>query len=56
MPKITSEFERFDHTMQRLIKVPHGEIQAKLDAEKLAKKKRKAKKPSASVRASGGKD
>ena len=52
-----SEFERFDQTMRQLMKVPHEEIKAKLDAEKAAKeKKRKAKKPSASDRASGEKD
>jgi len=56
MPKITSEFERFDHTMQRLIKVPHGELQAKLESEKRAKQKRKAKRPSASGRAASEKD
>jgi hypothetical protein len=44
-----SEFENFDSTMRTLMKVPHSEIKAKLDAERRAKKKRKAKKqPSAS--------
>jgi hypothetical protein len=52
-----SEFDNFDRTMRQLITVPHSEIKAKLDAEKAAKeKKRKAKKPSASGRASGEKD
>ena len=52
-----SEFEHFDSTMRTLMKVPHSEIKAKLDEEKAAKKKkRKAKKPSALGRASGGKD
>jgi len=41
--------------MQQLIRVPHSEIKAKLDAEKAAKK-RNPKKTSASRRASGGKD
>lgn len=45
-----SEHGRFDSTMRDLMKVPHSEIKAKLDAEK-AEKKRKAKKPSASGRA-----
>lgn len=49
-----NEFDNFDQTMRRLIQVPHSEIKAKLEAEK--RKKRKAKKPSASGRASGGKD
>lgn len=53
--KNTSEFERFDTTMRKLMSVPHSEIKAKLDAEKAAKK-RKPKKTSASGRASGGKD
>jgi len=33
------EFENFDRTMHELIKVPHSEIKAALDAEKAAKKK-----------------
>jgi len=53
----SSEFSNFDRTMRELIKVPHSEIKAALDAEKAAKKKkRKAKTPSASGRASGDKD
>jgi hypothetical protein len=43
----TKEFDRFDATMQQLIKVPHSAIKAKLDAEKRAKK-RKPKRASAS--------
>jgi hypothetical protein len=50
MKKVSSEFDKFDDTMRELLKVPHSEIKAKLDAEKKAKK-RKAKKPSASGRA-----
>ena len=44
------QFDNFDRTMRELISVPHSEIKAALDAEKAAKqkKKRKAKKPSAS--------
>jgi len=50
--KNSREYESFNRTMQDLMKVPHSEIKAKLDAEKRAKtKKRKAKKPSASGRA-----
>jgi hypothetical protein len=52
----TGEYENFDRTMRKLIKVPHSEIKAALDAEKRAREKRKAKKPSASRRASDGKD
>ncbi len=51
------EFENFDNTMRQLMKVPHSEIKAALDAEKAAKKKRKTKKkPSASGRADADKD
>jgi len=53
--KNKNEFDNFDATMKRLIKVPHSEIKAKLDAEKAAKK-RKLKRTSASGRASNGKD
>jgi hypothetical protein len=45
--KKNTEFDKFDSTMRGLLRVPHSEIKAKLDAEKKAKK-RKAKKPSAS--------
>ena len=38
--KEKSEFEKFDSTMHRLIKVPHSQIKAKLEAEKAAKEKR----------------
>jgi hypothetical protein len=32
------EFAKFDSMMTQLLKVPHSEIKAKLDAEKVAKK------------------
>lgn len=47
----SEEYKQFDRMMRRLIHVPHSDIKAALDAEKVAKehkKKRKAKKPSAS--------
>jgi len=55
--KMNVEYQNFDRTMTELMKVPHSEIKAKLEAEKRAKqrKKRKPKTP-ASDRASGGKD
>ena len=53
--KDTSEYDNFDHMMQKLIKVPHSDIKAKLDAEKAAKK-RKPKRVFASGRASDEKD
>lgn len=53
----SSEYEKFDQTMRKLISVPHTELKAKLDAEKREKQKRKAKKkPSASGRVSGETD
>ena len=39
-----SEFDNFDRTMRELMKVPHSEIKAKLDAEKKAKGGRARKK------------
>ena len=41
--KQKSEFENFDHTMRELMKVPHSEIKAQLDAEKAEKNKRPKK-------------
>jgi hypothetical protein len=46
--KKASEYERFNSTMGELMKVPHSEIKAKLDAEKKAKKRKKSKTSSAS--------
>ena len=37
-----TEFERFENTLDALLSVPHSEIKAKLDAEKKAKKRKKA--------------
>jgi len=42
------EYQKFARMMEQLIKVPHSEIKAKLDAEKAAKKRKKSKKSSAS--------
>jgi hypothetical protein len=39
-----TEYEKFDHTMRQLMKVPHSEIKAKLDEEKAAKAEKKQKK------------
>lgn len=53
------EYDNFDHTMRELMKVPHDEIKAALDAENTEKerrKKRKAKKPSSSDHADGKTD
>jgi hypothetical protein len=37
-----SEFDKFDSTMDDLLKVPYSQIRADLDAEKKAKAERKA--------------
>jgi len=55
MPRDKSEFDRFNATMHKLMRVSHEDLKAKLDAEKAAKK-RKPKRTSASGRASGDKD
>jgi hypothetical protein len=41
---MNSEFDNFDRTMRELMKVPHSEIKAALDAEKAEKMKRPKKK------------
>jgi hypothetical protein len=46
--KKNKEYENFERTVTELLKVPHSEIKAKLDAEKAAKKRKKARKSSAS--------
>jgi hypothetical protein len=46
--KAKSEHDRFEGLVSGLLKVPHSEIKAKLDAEKRAKKRKKSKTSSAS--------
>ena len=48
-----TEFQKFDHTVRELLKVPHAEIEAKLEEEKAAKERKKSKKSSASHEADG---
>ena len=43
-----SEYETFDKTFRELLKVPHTQIKAALDKEKIAKKRKKSKKSFAS--------
>jgi hypothetical protein len=43
-----SESKKFTDLVDKLMRVPHSEIKAKLDKEKAAKKRKKAKKSSAS--------
>jgi hypothetical protein len=38
--KTTEEYDKFAELMRQIIKVPHSEIQAKLDAEKKAKERK----------------
>ena len=44
MKKKNPAYENFDRTMTELLKVPHSEIKAKLDAEKAAKAKKSKRK------------
>jgi len=46
--KSKTEYEKFSDLAGKLMKVPHSEIKAKLDAESRAKKRKKSKKSSAS--------
>jgi hypothetical protein len=41
--KKQSEYQRFSNLADRVISTPHSEVKAKLDAEKAAKKRKKAK-------------
>ena len=54
MSKRPNEYDNFRRAMGTLLKVSHAEIKAKLDAEKTAKKRKKARQSSASDRASSG--
>jgi hypothetical protein len=56
MKKQTQEFNNFDAAMRKLIQVPHEKLKAELEAEKLAKLKKRKVKPSASDRASRERD
>jgi hypothetical protein len=49
------EYQNFNRTMVELLKVPHSQIKAKLEAEKAAKVKKRKSKTSASGPASSGK-
>ncbi len=53
MKNKTSEYEQFDAALRRLLCVSHGEIKAKLEAEKKFKKRKKAGQSSASREAGG---
>lgn len=46
--KRKSEYNKFEALAGRLLTVPHSEVKAKLDAEELAKKRKKSKTSSAS--------
>lgn len=43
MKSDTAEYKKFEETVRELLKVPHSEIKAKLDAEKEAKRAAKKK-------------
>ncbi len=46
--KTKTEYDKFSDLAGGLLKVPHSQLKAKLDAEKRAKKRRKSKKSAAS--------
>jgi hypothetical protein len=46
--KANTEYDAFENLAKEILKVPHSEIKAKLDAEKRAKKRKKSKVSSAS--------
>jgi hypothetical protein len=46
--KTRSEYDNFTEMMGKLVKVPHSEVKAKLDAEKKSKMRKKARKSSVS--------
>jgi len=51
------QFDRFTDFMKRLVRVPHSEVKARLDAEKEAKKRKRTRKSKlAAVRALNDKD
>jgi len=56
--KVNPEYDNFNSLLGRLLKVPHSEIKAKLDAERRAKTRRKARKTkrASADRDSGGED
>lgn len=53
-PNTSAEYTAFENLLRRVVQVPHSEIKAKLDAEKRAKRRKRAKTSPAS-RASSGK-
>jgi hypothetical protein len=48
---MSKEFNKFDNLTTSLLKVPHAQIKAALEAEKKAKRRKKSKTSSASGRA-----
>jgi hypothetical protein len=46
--KTKSEYDRFENLARGVLNVTHSEIKAKLDAEKKARERKKAKRSSAS--------
>ena len=52
--KKNNEYGKFERTMRSLLRVTRHELETKLNAEKVAKKRKKARQSSASGRASSG--
>ena len=52
--KRNREYDKFDKTMRRLLAVPHGVVKAKLEAEKKAKKRKRASRAAGASRRDSG--
>jgi hypothetical protein len=48
MTRRKSEFNNFDNVLREVLKAPPSVVKARLEAEKMAKKRKKSKKSSAS--------
>lgn len=46
--KSEGEYEKFEHLANNLLKVSHGSVKRKIDAERKSKKRKKSRKSSAS--------
>jgi hypothetical protein len=51
--KTSDEYGRFERMVDNLLKVSHKDLKKKINAEELAKKRKKSKKSSASREANG---
>ncbi len=54
MKRSSDEYDNFERTMRKLLAVPHGAIKAKLDAEKKAKRRKRASRAAGASRRGSG--